>query len=149
MINEANEPSSACHPGRVHQVETSTPPIREDVVRLPSKPLQVNGFLGPCPGLACLGLGMGRGNREKIARRTGSGGHELRDSPRLGHLLGEHPGNGENGIPLRQALQESNHGWVRQGVDGLGRPGIPKGYEGRVWGMADLSGIFQEQAAVE
>ena len=30
MFYEANEPSSACRPGRDSQVETSTPPIRSD-----------------------------------------------------------------------------------------------------------------------
>jgi len=29
MINEANEPSSACRLRRIHQVETSTPPSAE------------------------------------------------------------------------------------------------------------------------
>jgi hypothetical protein len=39
MINEANEPSSACRLWRIYQVETSTPPSAEREHSRPSKVL--------------------------------------------------------------------------------------------------------------
>jgi hypothetical protein len=38
MINEANEPSSACRLWRTYKVETSTPPLRNSLIIAPKRP---------------------------------------------------------------------------------------------------------------
>jgi len=61
MINEANEPSSACRLWRTCQVETSTPPCSQNTIGHFGRSVKAGGWTlagAMAPGCAVMRLGM-------------------------------------------------------------------------------------------